>query len=302
MQHRAAALPASRWELARKILNHRWVSWALCLWAIIAAYDTALSQVIPASWGDRFPKVREMVAVTSGFLPFWVWLLILAALLVLASLEYAFRRSALSTDGAPTSLLKGSPRRMIALFGMVICGAGFFVFTGIYYWSPRPPQSPTLPILTETFPSPIPPAPAAVMQERKIVSSMSNVELKEYSRNLTAAISSYSDNFRKEESNLLIKKNNFSGTDEERQKAEGRFRDNMMQRSVAAKIEYNRRFSAKVMVLYDELLHRNGNFDPPIQGIPNMALIDPSSLGGLMNTVTSGINTLRKLTEQLSDF
>jgi hypothetical protein len=77
MQHRAAALPASRWELARKILNHRWVRWALCLWAIIAAYDTALSQVIPASWGDRFPKVREMVAVTSGFLPFWVWLLIL---------------------------------------------------------------------------------------------------------------------------------------------------------------------------------------------------------------------------------
>jgi hypothetical protein len=91
MQNRANA-PLSRKEVLRAILNHRWVKFALSLWAVVAAYDTALSQVIPASWGEQFPKVRELIGMTSGWLPFWAWLLILALLLTMASFEYAFRR------------------------------------------------------------------------------------------------------------------------------------------------------------------------------------------------------------------
>ena len=63
------------------------------LWVVLCTYDTLLSQVIPESWGQRFPKAREIVFMTSGWLPFWGWLLILAAGIVLASFEYAHRRA-----------------------------------------------------------------------------------------------------------------------------------------------------------------------------------------------------------------
>lgn len=104
---------------------------ALSLWAIIAAYDTALSQIIPASWVERFPKVRELITMTSGWLPFWGWLLILAAVLIVASFEYAFRRS---FDAATPAISRGPPRNMIALTGMMACGIGFLGFAGWYFW------------------------------------------------------------------------------------------------------------------------------------------------------------------------
>lgn len=81
----------SRVVIVRRIWGHAWVRLALWVWAAIATYDTALSQIIPTSWGQHAPKIREFIAVTSGWLPFWGWLLILAAIVVTASLEYAFR-------------------------------------------------------------------------------------------------------------------------------------------------------------------------------------------------------------------
>src|SRR6266446_1752837 len=50
----------SRFEIARRVLDHRWVKCALWAWGGIAAYDTALSQIIPPSWSERSPKVGRM--------------------------------------------------------------------------------------------------------------------------------------------------------------------------------------------------------------------------------------------------
>ena len=83
----------SRWAVVRLIWAHRWVKSALFVWGIVCTYDTLLNQVIPTSWGERFPRVRDAIAMTSGWLPFWGWFLILAGVLVMASLEYAFRRT-----------------------------------------------------------------------------------------------------------------------------------------------------------------------------------------------------------------
>jgi hypothetical protein len=83
-----------RLELARKIVDHPAVRVALLLWAIIAAYDTFSSQILPDTLAKKAPKVREVIVMTSGWLPFWAWLLLLAAILVFASLEFALRRTA----------------------------------------------------------------------------------------------------------------------------------------------------------------------------------------------------------------
>lgn len=61
------------------------------LWAAIAVYDLLLSQFMPLFWADRFPRVRDVI--DGGWLSFSTWLLILAAILVVASFEYALRRS-----------------------------------------------------------------------------------------------------------------------------------------------------------------------------------------------------------------
>lgn len=83
----------SRLVIAKRVWDQRWVKVLLALWSVICIYDTALSQIIPESLGNRFPKVRGVIAMTSGWLPFWAWLLVSAAILVFAAFEYAFRRS-----------------------------------------------------------------------------------------------------------------------------------------------------------------------------------------------------------------
>ena len=82
-----------RLELAKKIIDHPAIRVALLIWAIIAAYDTFSSQILPETLAKKAPKVREVIVMTSGWLPFWVWLLLLAAILIFASLEFALRRT-----------------------------------------------------------------------------------------------------------------------------------------------------------------------------------------------------------------
>lgn len=125
---------AARRRKIHEILDHRWVKIALKVWLIIASYDTALSQIIPASWSERSPKVREIVAMTSGWLPLWGWLLILAAILVAASSEYAYRHSSLDLNTTKRATSQGSRRKMIALVGMITCGLGFLGFAWLYFF------------------------------------------------------------------------------------------------------------------------------------------------------------------------
>lgn len=82
-----------RFGIARNIAQRRWVKVALLGWGLIAAYDTFVSQFVPESVSNRFPKIRELIAVTSGWLPWWGWLLCLAAIIAGACFEYAVRKS-----------------------------------------------------------------------------------------------------------------------------------------------------------------------------------------------------------------
>src|SRR5262249_42480152 len=78
-----------RVAVARRIFDRRWVKIALVTWGLIAAYDTFLSQFVPEPLAKRFPKMHELIAAWSGWLPGWAWLLILAGIIALACFEYA---------------------------------------------------------------------------------------------------------------------------------------------------------------------------------------------------------------------
>jgi hypothetical protein len=82
-----------RIKVARKVLDRRWVKIALGLWPILASYDLFVSQLLPEPWADRAPKMRDIIAETSGWLPWWGWVLILLGIVIAALLEYAVWRT-----------------------------------------------------------------------------------------------------------------------------------------------------------------------------------------------------------------
>jgi hypothetical protein len=82
-----------RLAVVREITNRRWVRFALLLWAVIAAYDTFVHQFIPEPLTHRFPKIYELIYRTSGWLPWWTWLVVLALIVSGASIEFASKRS-----------------------------------------------------------------------------------------------------------------------------------------------------------------------------------------------------------------
>ncbi len=78
-------------ELAKTIRRHWWVDLLLALWTLLAAYDLLLSQLIPEEYSRKAPKAWEAAVMAGGWLPWWGWMLVLAAILVIGSLEFAFR-------------------------------------------------------------------------------------------------------------------------------------------------------------------------------------------------------------------
>lgn len=82
---------AERWQLLRRILDRPWLRFCAILWAGVSAYDLLASQLLPAGLAEQLPKVREVVSMTSGWLPWWAWGWIGTALLAGAAIEYAAR-------------------------------------------------------------------------------------------------------------------------------------------------------------------------------------------------------------------
>ena len=77
--------------LLRILQDSWWVKWLLAIWAVASTYDLLLSQFVPDQWAKKAPKAWEAAVLAGDLLPWWGWLLILAAIIVAASLEYALR-------------------------------------------------------------------------------------------------------------------------------------------------------------------------------------------------------------------
>jgi hypothetical protein len=111
-----------RLQTIRRIFDRRWVKITLGVWALIAAYDTFSHQVVPEKYAQKLPRVWDAVAVTSGWLTWWQWSLVLAAILVLASFEYAHRVSPTTSLNAAKTNEKPSSREFTVLTAHELLG------------------------------------------------------------------------------------------------------------------------------------------------------------------------------------
>jgi hypothetical protein len=80
---------SERAEMARKIFWRSWVKVFLGAWSVLAIYDLLVSQIVPTFLADRAPKLRDVLAETGGWLPVQIWLLVLAAVLIVQLFEFA---------------------------------------------------------------------------------------------------------------------------------------------------------------------------------------------------------------------
>ena len=114
-----------RFAIAAKIARSKWFQLLLILWGVVTFYDTVVSQFVPESFSKRFPKMHELITETSGWLPLWGWLLVLAAIVVGASFEYAVRTSPERRRSQPNSAAAG-PRIELFAPDVLIAQEGLF--------------------------------------------------------------------------------------------------------------------------------------------------------------------------------
>src|SRR5512141_1080833 len=56
---------------------------------VIGAWELVGSQMVPDSWREKWPTAYQVVAKTTGYFPWWVWLIVGMLIVVAASLAYA---------------------------------------------------------------------------------------------------------------------------------------------------------------------------------------------------------------------
>jgi hypothetical protein len=75
----------------RAIWSRAWFRWCAYIWTPVAAWDTIGSQFLPPSLAQSAPTAYQVVAMTYGWLPWWLWVLIAVSIFCVASFEYAVR-------------------------------------------------------------------------------------------------------------------------------------------------------------------------------------------------------------------
>jgi hypothetical protein len=107
-----------RLEFLGDLRKHRIARWLFLFWAISGAYDLCASQFIPTEWSQKWPKIYQLVAMTTGWLSVEGWMLIGAAILVVFAVEYAWQHSSTMT----VSRSHSSKIAIIAFASIVIVG------------------------------------------------------------------------------------------------------------------------------------------------------------------------------------
>ena len=68
--------------------------WLLRIWATIGAYDLFGAELASSWLRQRMPTVSDIIAATTGWLPWWAWLWIGTAIIAVSCIEYSVRLSA----------------------------------------------------------------------------------------------------------------------------------------------------------------------------------------------------------------
>ncbi len=90
----------------------RWYKWVAASVAALSFYDLAVSQVLPTVLADKLPKLRDVIAMSTGFLPWWGWLICFLVVTLIAVSEHAIRVSRVGSSSANLGMvsLQGKDR------------------------------------------------------------------------------------------------------------------------------------------------------------------------------------------------
>jgi hypothetical protein len=97
--------------------RHPIIAGIAAVWAVISFYDTACSQLLPASWAQSRPTVYQVVVMTTGWLSLQTWLAIGA--LICAAATVVSRSKTEQPLPAPYA---GSPNQTVATPWLLVAG------------------------------------------------------------------------------------------------------------------------------------------------------------------------------------
>jgi hypothetical protein len=98
----------SRLQFLADLSKQPLVRLLLLLWAASGIWDLALSEWIPEEYSKKLPRVYQALAMTTGLLPWQIWIVAGAMIFALACLEYVYRRAA-----APQTLPRTASHPMV---------------------------------------------------------------------------------------------------------------------------------------------------------------------------------------------
>src|ERR1700685_3315626 len=80
-----------RLKILSEITERTWVRVLLAILPASGIWDLALSQWIPEQYAKKLPRVYQVIAMTTGLLPWQLWVMLGALIIAAASFEYAYR-------------------------------------------------------------------------------------------------------------------------------------------------------------------------------------------------------------------
>jgi hypothetical protein len=97
----------ARYEALKVVLRPLWVRILAPFALLYGTYDSTAHQFLPPHTAEKFPTIYGLVSRTSGWFPWWIWLLVIVAIFFLAVVDnvarsqHATRRSNATAEAEP---------------------------------------------------------------------------------------------------------------------------------------------------------------------------------------------------------
>ena len=92
-----------RWQQTfAAVLESSFARIVFAVFAVVAAWDTFGSQLMPPGVRENWPTAYDVAGKTTGFFPLWVWIAVGASILIAFTFEYAHRKRGGNTFYSPT--------------------------------------------------------------------------------------------------------------------------------------------------------------------------------------------------------
>jgi hypothetical protein len=143
-----------KWVI-EELLKQPLIRLLLVFWAASGVWDLVLGEYIPEEYAQHLPRVYQVVAMTAGLLSWQLWLLTGHGIVILAIIEYLFRRSGSAATPKPATKIINWRAKVPLLAGVAaFCGISTICLVALVH----PPQHSALPKIIP-LPAPRPTEP-----------------------------------------------------------------------------------------------------------------------------------------------